>query len=268
MVCVLNTTGRARLLACAACGELARCERCEAAVNQPAEERFVCRRLRRPSGRSCAWPAGPAGSRRCGPACARLRDELGGARAAPDAGGGGDRRDERRTAARRPGVRGHRGRAAPGRLGRRRGLPRRRRRAARPRATGPASRPSPCWPGRPAWSAAGPAAGACWCRPRLPHHEVLQAVLLRRPGPAGPHRAGPPGGPRLPAGHGHGGGERAGGARVRRGASDTRRASRSSARPTAAGCCGPPTTSALCDALARTVRPAGRVRVEVDPLRV
>ena len=32
VVCVLNRKGRARLLACAACGELARCERCEAAV--------------------------------------------------------------------------------------------------------------------------------------------------------------------------------------------------------------------------------------------
>jgi primosomal protein N' (replication factor Y) len=33
-VCVLNRKGRARLLACAACGELARCERCEAAVSE------------------------------------------------------------------------------------------------------------------------------------------------------------------------------------------------------------------------------------------
>jgi primosomal protein N' (replication factor Y) len=32
IVCVVNRTGRIRLLACAACGELARCERCEAAV--------------------------------------------------------------------------------------------------------------------------------------------------------------------------------------------------------------------------------------------
>jgi primosomal protein N' (replication factor Y) (superfamily II helicase) len=31
-VCVLNRRGRARLLACAACGELVRCDRCEAAV--------------------------------------------------------------------------------------------------------------------------------------------------------------------------------------------------------------------------------------------
>jgi primosomal protein N' (replication factor Y) len=33
-VCVLNRKGRARLLACAACGELVRCERCEAAVGE------------------------------------------------------------------------------------------------------------------------------------------------------------------------------------------------------------------------------------------
>jgi primosomal protein N' (replication factor Y) len=33
-VCVLNRTGRARLLACGACGELARCERCGAALAQ------------------------------------------------------------------------------------------------------------------------------------------------------------------------------------------------------------------------------------------
>ena len=35
VVCVLNRTGRARLLACVACGELATCERCGAAVVQP-----------------------------------------------------------------------------------------------------------------------------------------------------------------------------------------------------------------------------------------
>ena len=34
VVCVLNRTGRARLLACAACGELTRCEKCGAAVSQ------------------------------------------------------------------------------------------------------------------------------------------------------------------------------------------------------------------------------------------
>jgi primosomal protein N' (replication factor Y) (superfamily II helicase) len=41
---VLNRTGRARLLACRACGELARCERCEAAVTQPGDGELVCPR--------------------------------------------------------------------------------------------------------------------------------------------------------------------------------------------------------------------------------
>ena len=35
VVCVLNRTGRARLLSCAGCGELARCERCEARCRSP-----------------------------------------------------------------------------------------------------------------------------------------------------------------------------------------------------------------------------------------
>jgi len=37
LVCVLNRTGRARLLACAACGELARCERCGRPVEEVGE---------------------------------------------------------------------------------------------------------------------------------------------------------------------------------------------------------------------------------------
>ena len=44
VVCLLNRTGRARLLACAACGELARCERCDAAVTQPSEDELTCPR--------------------------------------------------------------------------------------------------------------------------------------------------------------------------------------------------------------------------------
>src|SRR5262249_53873916 len=38
VVCVLNRKGRSRLLACALCGEVATCERCDAAVVQPASE--------------------------------------------------------------------------------------------------------------------------------------------------------------------------------------------------------------------------------------
>ena len=49
VLCVLNRTGRARLLACAACGELVRCERCGGAMAQAvaageATGRLACRR--------------------------------------------------------------------------------------------------------------------------------------------------------------------------------------------------------------------------------
>jgi primosomal protein N' (replication factor Y) len=43
IVCVLNRTGRAGLLACRHCGEVTRCERCEAAVHQPDGGELVCR---------------------------------------------------------------------------------------------------------------------------------------------------------------------------------------------------------------------------------
>lgn len=40
--CVLNRTGRARLLACSSCGELARCERCGSALVQSPDGELVC----------------------------------------------------------------------------------------------------------------------------------------------------------------------------------------------------------------------------------
>ena len=43
IVCVLNRKGRVGLLACGACGELARCERCGAAVAQRADGELECR---------------------------------------------------------------------------------------------------------------------------------------------------------------------------------------------------------------------------------
>ena len=43
-VCVLNRIGRSMLLACAACGTLARCEACDAAVAQRDDGMLVCRR--------------------------------------------------------------------------------------------------------------------------------------------------------------------------------------------------------------------------------
>ena len=44
VVCVLNRKGRARLLACTSCGELARCEACGASVEQVESSRLRCRR--------------------------------------------------------------------------------------------------------------------------------------------------------------------------------------------------------------------------------
>lgn len=54
VLCVLNRIGRARLLACAACAELARCEACDAAVTQLEEGRLACPRCRRERPVVCA----------------------------------------------------------------------------------------------------------------------------------------------------------------------------------------------------------------------
>jgi primosomal protein N' (replication factor Y) len=43
-VCVLNRTGRARLLACRSCGTLAECERCGSSVHQDDRRMLVCTR--------------------------------------------------------------------------------------------------------------------------------------------------------------------------------------------------------------------------------
>jgi primosomal protein N' (replication factor Y) len=47
VVCVINAPGRARLLACLACGELLRCEHCRAAVEQRDDLLLHCRRCGR-----------------------------------------------------------------------------------------------------------------------------------------------------------------------------------------------------------------------------
>jgi primosomal protein N' (replication factor Y) len=66
MVCVVNRTGRVRLLSCAACGELARCETCGAAVELVGEPRTAGR-----GGDAPSVPAPEQGApllrcRRCG----------------------------------------------------------------------------------------------------------------------------------------------------------------------------------------------------------
>ena len=75
VVCVQNTLGRARILACRACRTLARCERCEAAVGLTDDGVLACRR--------CGLER-PAICRNCGatrfanlrPGVTRLREEL------------------------------------------------------------------------------------------------------------------------------------------------------------------------------------------------
>jgi primosomal protein N' (replication factor Y) len=72
---VSNTTGRAALLACRSCKELARCERCDAAVVQDDEERLVCLRCDAVRPSVCLR----CGARRFAnlrPGVSRLREEL------------------------------------------------------------------------------------------------------------------------------------------------------------------------------------------------
>ena len=79
VLCVLNRTGRARLLACGACGEVARCERCAAALAEdPSGEEprgLVCPRcsLGRPA--VCA-ACGSTALRRLRVGVTRAREEL------------------------------------------------------------------------------------------------------------------------------------------------------------------------------------------------
>jgi primosomal protein N' (replication factor Y) len=75
VVCVSNTTGRARLLACRKCRTLTRCERCDAAVALDDEDRLVCHRcgtVRPPVCLACG--AGRFANLR--PGVTRLREEI------------------------------------------------------------------------------------------------------------------------------------------------------------------------------------------------
>ncbi|MGP8060859.1 MAG: hypothetical protein ACLP9C_14635 [Acidimicrobiales bacterium] len=74
LVCVLNRTGRARLLACGACGELARCERCGRPLSQ-VDERLVCPACEERRPVVCA-ACGATRLKVLRPGVARLREEL------------------------------------------------------------------------------------------------------------------------------------------------------------------------------------------------
>ena len=75
VVCVLNALGRARLLACLACGELARCERCQAAVEQDDDGYLCCRRCGAERPVVCLH-CGASRMKVIRPGVTRIRDEL------------------------------------------------------------------------------------------------------------------------------------------------------------------------------------------------
>ncbi len=75
VICVSNTTGRARVLACRSCRSLVRCERCDAAVGLADSGRLVCRRCgeqRPPVCQHCATSR----FANLRPGVTRLREEL------------------------------------------------------------------------------------------------------------------------------------------------------------------------------------------------
>ena len=74
VICLLNRTGRARLLACASCGELARCEHCGRSLEQ-VEQVLRCRGCGSERPQVCA-SCGSTRLRVLRPGVARLREEL------------------------------------------------------------------------------------------------------------------------------------------------------------------------------------------------
>ena len=127
------------------------------------------------------------------------------------------------------------------------------------------------WPGRPGWwrprrPPGARAAGRLLLQTRLPEHEVVQAAVHadrrggRRPSGPGASCSGSRRSARWP---------RCRGRRRRpsstRWAADRRRGGRRRRRSLVVRA---PDHPALCDALAATTRPPGRLRIEVDPLRL
>ena len=74
VVCVLNRTGRSRLLACRSCGELARCAVCDAAVDQPGDD-LRCRRCDATRPPVCLH-CGAGGFKNLRAGVTRVREEL------------------------------------------------------------------------------------------------------------------------------------------------------------------------------------------------
>ena len=75
VVCVHNTPGRARILACRSCRTLARCALCDAAVGMADDETFACRRCGTVRPAVCLQ-CGAAAFANLRPGVTRLREEL------------------------------------------------------------------------------------------------------------------------------------------------------------------------------------------------
>lgn len=75
VVCISNTTGRARLLACRQCRELTRCERCDAAVVQADDGTLACPRCGVTRPQVCL-ACGASRFANLRPGVTRLREEL------------------------------------------------------------------------------------------------------------------------------------------------------------------------------------------------
>ena len=75
VVCVHNTTGRARILACRTCRALLRCTRCDAAVGLGDDDRLVCPRCGAERPAVCQV-CGGSGFANLRPGVTRLREEL------------------------------------------------------------------------------------------------------------------------------------------------------------------------------------------------
>lgn len=79
IVCVLNRRGRARLLACSACGELTRCDRCggpmEELADAPVEHALACRRCGAARPVVCAY-CGSTRLKNLRPGLSKIREDL------------------------------------------------------------------------------------------------------------------------------------------------------------------------------------------------
>ncbi|MEN9645935.1 MAG: putative primosomal protein n [Actinomycetota bacterium] len=75
VVCVLNTAGRARLVACRSCKSLQRCERCDAAVSLDDRSMLVCARCGTERPQVCQH-CGSGATALVKPGVSRLREEL------------------------------------------------------------------------------------------------------------------------------------------------------------------------------------------------